>query len=144
MQLRDILTNDIQHLSPDDTIDAARIHLIASSHSALPVIQADGTYLGEISEDDILRVAFARTESDLNGVSTDQIKFLLAKKSSPVSSILRSHSLTVLPTDSVHEVARTFLQTDNRILPVLENGKLIGVVTAITLLQHYDEVADLK
>jgi CBS domain-containing protein len=93
-------------------IDALR--LMAEKHIGAVLVMRGAELVGIMSERDYARkvVLLRRTSSD-----------------TPVSEIMSSPVITVKPDDRVNECMR--MMTDKRIrhLPVVDNGKVIGVIS---------------
>jgi CBS domain-containing protein len=103
----------IYSVSPSDPVLAA-IRLMAEHHvGALLVMQGD-TLAGIVSERDYARKVI------LLGRSADQ---------TPVSQIMSTPVMTVGAVDTVDQCMRLVTEHRIRHLPVLENGRVIGVVS---------------
>ncbi|RME72684.1 MAG: CBS domain-containing protein [Chloroflexi bacterium] len=100
-------------VEPDHKIREAVKLLVQHNIGALVVVNKEQQPVGIISERDIVR-NLARHENLL-----DQ----------PVSAIMTRHLITGIPQDDVYTVANTMTERRIRHLPVLEQGKLIGIVS---------------
>ena len=100
-------------IRPDQTLRQALGGLAEHSIGALVVTDARGTLVGIISERDIVREA-VRNEGffDL-----------------PVSAIMTRDVITGHPHDDLNAVATTMTNKRFRHLPVLDGGKVIGVIS---------------
>jgi CBS domain-containing protein len=103
----------IQSISPSDSVYHCAQKLAEYKVGALLVMEQD-KLLGIVSERDILRKIVA--------IDADA-------KSIKVADIMTSDLVTVLPSTSVREAMR--IVTDRRVrhLPVIENGKLVGLIS---------------
>src|ERR1700722_19400695 len=103
----------VWHVSPEATVFDA-IQLMANKNvGALPVI-SEGKLSGIFTERDYTRkVALAGKTS----------------KQTQVKEILSSHVPTVAPDESVEECMRLMTEHRVRHLPVLQNGKVIGIIS---------------
>jgi CBS domain-containing protein len=103
----------VWHVSPEATVFDA-IQLMANKNvGALPVI-SEGKLSGIFTERDYTRkVALAGKTS----------------KQTQVKEILSSHVHTVAPDESVEECMRLMTEHRVRHLPVLQNGKVIGIIS---------------
>ncbi len=105
--------HSIHAIGPDVTVLEALKRMAEHEVGALLVMQGD-TVLGLISERD-----YARKVALLGRASRD----------TPVSQIMSSPVITVTPDDTIEACMR--LVTDKRIrhLPVLERGRVVGVLS---------------
>ena len=114
--INEILSNkgaNVWSVSPDTTVFDAIQMMADKNVGALLVVQGD-KLVGIISERDYTRKVILQGKSS---------------KQTAVKEILSSHVVEVSPSHTVEECLR--LMTDHRVrhLPVIENGKIIGVVS---------------
>ncbi|WP_406609691.1 CBS domain-containing protein [Agarivorans sp. JK6] len=89
--------------------------LLTNSHQlGAPVVDAKGTLIGWLSELDCV------TQMLQAGYYCDQ--------SALVKDIMRSEVLSVGPDENVLDLAKTMTDNKPKSYPVLENGKLIGLI----------------
>lgn len=98
---------------PDQTLREALATLAEHSIGALLVVDGSGALAGVLSERDIVREA-VRNE-----------KFF----EKPVSSIMTRHVITGQPQDDLNAVAATMTAKRFRHLPVLDAGKIVGIIS---------------
>lgn len=103
----------IWSVSSDATVYDAIATMADKGVGALLVV-AEGALLGIISERDYARKVILQGRS-----STD----------TRVQEIMTSSPITVTPEDTVEECMRIMTQRHVRHLPVLEKGKLVGIVS---------------
>jgi len=100
-------------IGPDQTV--RQLLALLAEHRIGAVIIGDGTTVdGIVSERDIVRNLNEQGESALDA---------------PVRTIMTSPAQTCSPTDSVDQIAETMTQNRFRHMPVVEDGKLVGVVS---------------
>ncbi|MCI0334814.1 MAG: CBS domain-containing protein [Planctomycetes bacterium] len=117
--IRDVMSNCAVTIRPDDSlIDAVRV-LCEHHLSSAPVVSVDDEVVGFISEPSLMDVLF-----DKNA------------RCAPVSEFMNRDVYVVGPDDSIASAATMFALYGVRRLPVVENGKLVGVVTRRDLLQY--------
>src|SRR4029077_8565651 len=104
---------DIWHVSPEGCVYDA-IEMMADKHVGALMVVSEGNLVGVVSERDYARKVI------LQGKSSKQTQ---------VKEIMTSPAITVPPEQTVEESMR--IMTDKRIrhLPVIEDGKIIGVVS---------------
>jgi CBS domain-containing protein len=114
LQVRDGMAADILRLSPGDPIRQAVAALVETGAHAAPVVEADGALCGILTEKDCFR-------SVLHASYYQEWRGTVAEHLSPdVVSIEASE-------DMVH-AAEMFLSLPHRVLPVLDDGKLVGML----------------
>ena len=95
----------------------------------LPVVDADGRLLGIVTEGDINRVS----DSHVTDVRDYSLYHRVADL--PIGEIMTRAVVTVTPDTPIMEVARLLL--DHRIggVPVMEDGRVVGVITESDLFR---------
>lgn len=89
----------------------------------LPVLDKEKNLVGVISEKDIL---FA-TPSPASSLSIHEMAYLLSKLT--VKKIMSKNPVTISKDTPVEEAARLMVDQDLSCLPVVEEGKLVGIVS---------------
>src|SRR5205085_6509720 len=84
-----------------------------------PVVDAEGELIGMISELALIDVVFDE-----------------AVKNAPVSKFMTVEVQVVYPYESLSRAAQLFALYAFRRLPVVENGKLVGIITRRDLMNH--------
>ncbi len=142
------MTRDVQPLGPEDTVMHAAERLLQCAVTSLPVVDGEGKLVGVISEADILRLTlphYAQLIGDLSFlppdadfVSPDQLSALSEKK---VGEVMHRKPLYVVEEQTpLAEAAILMLQHRLGQLPVVHEGKLVGVVTRRDILEAMIEV----
>ncbi len=129
MQVRDVLRHKgrgVATVSPDVTVADLLSRLAENNVGAMVVTSESGSVRGIVSERDVVR-ALHRTGSDLLGQT--------------VSSIMTTEVTTASLDDSVESLARIMTESRIRHLPVLEDGRLAGIVSIGDVVKNrLDEV----
>jgi len=141
-----MLVQTIMTLSPitvsasSSVVEAARI-MLDNRVSGLPVIDANGVLVGMITEGDFLR----RHELD-----TDRKRsWLLEWLTSPgkiadeyvrahgrlVEEVMTSHVMVISPKASISDAVRLMEQNDVKRLPVVSDGRLVGIISRSDLMR---------
>ena len=112
MNIREVMTPNPKYVSPTDSIqNAARIMRDADT-GAVPVVD-NGRPIGIVTDRDIVVRAVAE-DGQLNR---------------PVRDIVSGNVVCVTPDMSTHEAADLMSEHQIRRLPVVENGRPIGIVS---------------
>jgi CBS domain-containing protein len=115
--LGDIMTRDVYSTSPQTPVaDAA--HAMVQGRFGSATVLAGSTLVGIFTERDVLRAAAGR--GDL--------------ASEPVSAWMTADPVTATADEDSEDAAETMLAGGFRHLPVVEDGKLIGIVSLRDLL----------
>ena len=125
MLLKDILNvkgRDVVTISPTATL-ADVVQTLARNHCGALVVCDDSSMVGIISERDILRFLAATNT---------------ALEKTPVQSCMTSEVITGAPDDDVNEVMGLMTTSRIRHLPIIEAGKLAGIISIgdIVKAQH--------
>ena len=119
-QIRDIMEKDVITIENDKTAqDAAKI--IAEKDISFLVIMNDGSPQGVLSESDFVRKVAAEDKK------ASEIK---------ISEIMSYKFRSVGPTTTIEDAIQKMLNNNIRRLLVLENGKLVGVITQTDLAAY--------
>ena len=105
--------SQIYSVAPTDSVLRA-IEIMATRHIGALLVMSQGTLTGIISERDYAR------------------KVILQNRSShdtPVSEIMTSPAITVGPTDTVHRCMQLMTESRFRHLPVVESGRVVGMLS---------------
>jgi len=119
MIAKDIMTRDVITVSPTMTVKSLAMTLIKNQISGAPVADKAGKIVGVVSESDIV-----------------------AKKGKQVQAIMSKKIISVGEQTPVEEIARMMTTHHIKRLPVMNEGKVIGIVSradivsAIALGKH--------
>jgi CBS domain-containing protein len=117
--IRDIMSKIVVSVRPDaKLIDAVKV-LTKHHLSGAPVVSTDGALVGFISEPNLMDVLFDKES-----------------RTRKVAEYMSADVQMVHVTDSIATAATLFAMYGFRRLPVVEDGRLIGVVTRRDLLAH--------
>ncbi|HYL21993.1 MAG TPA: CBS domain-containing protein [Gemmatimonadales bacterium] len=94
----------------------------------IPVVDRAGALVGVISHRDLLHAAV----SAVANVSTPERNRHLA--TIPISSVMRTDVQTIAPDAPIQEAARRMRERKIGCLPVVEGGKLVGIISEYDLL----------
>lgn len=120
--------------SPEQDLSEAAELLLRSSVRHLPVVR-DGQLVGMLSDRDVRRglARLARTDRFLEASGRPGIP------RASVADVMSSPCLSVGPEAELHTLVHILLEARISALPVVEDGNLLGIVTATDLLARYAE-----
>lgn len=139
MKVRELMTENVVSVRPETPLREAAGLLVEHNVSGLPVVTDDGV-IGVLSEADIVAKA--------SGGSSDEGGGLLAWLFEPdvrelkvsartVGEAMTSPALTIAATRPVHEAARKMIAEGVNRLPVVEDGKLVGILTRADIVRAF-------
>lgn len=115
MTAKDCMNRNVVTVRPDDDVLIAVRTLVDNKLSGVPVIDNIGNLLGIITEKDCMAIALsAGYHGECGGKVTD---------------FMSPHVTTVDTGTPVVEIAEHFAKRSFRRLPVLESGRVVGVVS---------------
>lgn len=123
LKVRDCMTRDIVSLSEDESAAAAARMMARYNVGALPVRGRGGHLRGIVTDRDLVLRCVASGET---------------ASSVPVGRIMTSRVVAVDPSDSVLRAAEIMAQEQVRRLPVVENGRLVGMVSLADVSRRED------
>jgi acetoin utilization protein AcuB len=133
MLVRDRMSRDPVTVTPDDTL--ARALQLTRAHRVrhLPVVGRDHRLAGILSDRDI-RLAMP---SPLTVEDAERADFL---ERTPIAAVMTREVVSISPIEPIEEAAR--LMFGNRIgaLPVVVDGRLVGLVTDTDILYAFVQV----
>ncbi|UDL90414.1 CBS domain-containing protein [Mesorhizobium sp. PAMC28654] len=141
MQVQAVMTSPVIGIEPSASIaDAARL-MLSRKISGLPVIRGDGTLVGIISEGDFLR----RIELDTKRTRSRWLEFLLSPGKAAneyvhangqrVDEVMSNSVVTTTREASLVEVVELMARHNVKRLPVMEDGKVVGIIARSDLLR---------
>jgi CBS domain-containing protein len=122
-------------LATDDTVETAVRRLLESDLPALPVVDRDGRYRGIFGEREFFAALFPGYLSELTyaGFVPRALEDALGKRAAcrrdPVAAHMNTEHVDVGSDFSDAQVAETFLHHRVLIIPVVDNGRVAGVIT---------------
>ena len=113
--------NNVVTIEPNTNVAAAAKLLAERSIGALVVTGPDRRVIGILSERDILRVVAA------NGAAAFDV---------PLTDIMTRKVVTCSPSDKIGSIMESMTEGKFRHVPVLDQGKLVGIVSIGDLVKH--------
>ena len=123
MKLREIMTPNPVHVEPDTTVDVAARLLTQYNIGMLPVCTPDGALHGLVTDRDIAVRCVAA------GQDAARLR---------VQRVMSTRPLSVTPETDICAAAALLAREQVRRLPVVENGRLCGMVSLADLARSAD------
>lgn len=143
MQAKDVMTSPVVTVGPDASVtDVARL-LLERHISAAPVVDGSGALLGVVSEGDLMRRPEAGTERrpswwlTLISEPQDEAREYLKSHGLHARDVMTRQVLTVDEETSLQDIATLLEKHRIKRVPVLRDGKVVGIVSRANLLQAF-------
>ena len=124
-------------VTPDDTVPDALALMEKHNVRHLPVVD-QGRVVGVLSSRDIA----AAKPSPVTSLSTAEITYLLGKLK--IAKVMTRDPVTISPDSLLEEAATAMRDHKVEILPVVENGELVGVITESNILDAFIEILGFR
>ena len=122
MFVRDLMNSAVVSITPEESAALAARLLSRHDLGSLPVCGQNGRLVGIVTDRDIITRCVAAGE-DPSRV--------------PVQDIMSRAPVTIAPGDDIHAAARQMAARQVRRLPVVEGGKVVGMVSLGDLARNH-------
>jgi len=120
IKVRSCMDESILPLSPDTPLIVATSALCRNKLTGLPVVDAHMKVIGFLSEQDCIGKVL---NESFYGYSDATVK-----------DVMKSELVTIDPETSIIDLAQDMKSNRPRVYPVVENGKLLGVISRTDVL----------
>lgn len=143
MNAADIMTADVVTVRPDTPVQTIVRTLLGRGISGVPVVDGEGKLVGVVSEGDLLRRAELGTQKQrgswltfFTGTATLADDYVRAHGET-AADIMTADVITTVPGAPIAEIADQMEEHRVKRLPVVENGRVVGIVTRSSLLRAF-------
>jgi CBS domain-containing protein len=132
MRVRDLMSTQVVTIGTSDScLEAvARMHRSRIRH--LPVVSREGLLVGIVTDRDLRHQLFSPPM--FQALGTTAVDALL--KDVRVAEVMSTDVITVAPDDRVADAARRMRDDKVGSLPVVENGRVVGILTETDVLRQ--------
>jgi CBS domain-containing membrane protein len=123
MKVQDVMQRDVVTLGVEDSLDIAEDVMMLGRIRHLPVVDRDSRLVGLVTQRDLLKASVASVLE----LGQESERHWLA--SVPVRMVMARQLTTVKPTADVSTAVELMLQRKIGCIPVVEDGKLAGMLT---------------
>jgi CBS domain-containing protein len=141
MKAADVMVSNVITVGPEATVQEVADILLKNRISGLPVTGPRGELLGIVSEGDLLRRPEAGTMrrpswwlgllASNEGLAADYIK----SHSRKIVDVMTRRVVTATPETPVADIATLLEKHAIKRVPIVEDGKIVGIVSRANLLQ---------
>ena len=140
MQAQDVMTTVVATISAEATVKEAAKTMMERGISALPVMDSKDRVAGIVSEGDLMRRAELGSDGPrswwLRVFAEDAARDYLKTHGASVREVMTSPVVSVRRTTPLDEVARLLEKHRIKRVPVLEAGRLVGIVSRADLVRR--------
>jgi len=124
-----VMTKSPVSIKPDDSLLAATRILKEKGFKHLPVVDGSGALVGIVTDRDLKRAS----ASDATTLEVHELLYLLDKVR--IEQVMSRKTVTTSSAETVQNVAKLMVEKKIGCLPVIDGGKLAGIVTKDDLLR---------
>jgi CBS domain-containing protein len=117
LKARDLMNTEIVSVLPDEKVAAVDLLMVRKSLGGVPILDKSEKIVGIVTQRDIM---LSRFRTSIAGMT--------------VENIMTKNPITVAPNVSIKEILNLMIKHSIERLPVIENGKLLGIVDPESLL----------
>jgi len=118
LKAKDVMTREVITIDPDAGLEETIGRLVNNKISGMPVCDKAGKVVGMISEKDLLNFIFSGNI-----------------KNTKVKEAMSIHIISFPPDEELDKIALVMGEKQIRRVPILENGKLVGVVSRRSIIK---------
>ena len=153
--VRDVMNSDVVKVSPDIALPELEREFLRARVGALPVVGTDGQLEGIVSRSDVVRqlsveqslveLSTSGFDAELGGsqteVSLEAIGEAVGRRLAGLHArdIMIHDIVTTSPDESLGEAAKRMFERRIHRLPVVEEGRLIGILSSFDYLALYQD-----
>jgi CBS domain-containing protein len=145
MLVSDFMTKEIVSLGPDKTVQDAALLMIEKNISTVPVVDSESTLLGVITEADFIGQnadvphALAELKSVFGHIFYHEGVEDIYKeaKNMTLEDVMCMDPKTVSSDFSLNDVVDLMSKYNLRRIPVVDDGKLVGIITRHDILKAF-------
>ena len=147
MQVRNVMTRNVISVKADDSIMTAAQLMLENRISGLPVVDADGAIIGIVTEGDFLH----RRELGTTRQRPKWLQFIVGpgrlateyvqSAGRKVGDVMTPEPYTIGENASLDEVVELMERHRIKRLPVMRDGKVVGIISRANLLHALASIA---
>jgi CBS domain-containing protein len=129
VKVKDLMATNVSTLGRNDTLDLADNVMILDRIRHLPVLD-EKRVVGVVSQRDLFRSALAVALGYGERAQATLLKTLTVKE------VMSEPAITISAEAPIKEAARLMIERKIGCLPVIERGRLVGILTETDILRH--------
>ncbi|MDN2565558.1 CBS domain-containing protein [Aquibium sp. A9E412] len=140
LQARDVMTREVVTVQPQTPVREVAQRLVERRISAVPVVDGDGRLVGIVSEGDLMRRPETGAERRrswwlfLVADAADQARDYVKTHGTTAADVMTRDVVAVAEDTDLAEIATLLERNRIKRVPVLTDGRLVGIVSRANLL----------
>ncbi len=145
MTAREIMTTRVLAVQPDDWAQHAVQIMADNDISGMPVVNGLGELVGIITESDLLlieKTAPPKVKTALYGLWLEPDRMVeedAQRRGLRVMDVMTRHVISFAPEASLLDIARTMHDKGIKRVPIVETGKLVGLISRHDIIRALAE-----
>ena len=132
MQVRELMSRQVVTIGTGDSCLEAVTRMQGARVRHLPVVSREGLLVGIVTDRDLRHHLF--TPRLFEALGSTPVEVLL--DGTHVAEIMSTDVITVRPEESLTEAAWTMRKHRVGSLPVMDHGRVVGIITEADVLRH--------
>jgi CBS domain-containing protein len=128
-----IMTKDVITLDCNDNLETAEILFKRNNIRHIPVVK-NKSIIGMLSYTDLLRISFADATDEYDDDEETVVYNMFT-----IEQVMAKNVISVQSSATIKEVAKLLGKKEFHALPVIDQDKLIGIVTSTNLINYLVE-----
>ncbi|NIM46620.1 MAG: CBS domain-containing protein [Candidatus Aenigmarchaeota archaeon] len=127
MLVKEIMTTAVKTIRPEDTVKKLAEGMVKYKIGSLVVVSGSGEVVGIATERDVIEHVI------ILGKSPEEVR---------VQEVMTKDMITINPSNTLEEAADIMVHHEIKKLPVIEGGRLVGIVTATDLIAYENKLVE--
>jgi len=137
MYVRDLMETEVVTLNASDTLDLAHDIMQLGRIRHMPVT-SHGKLVGILSQRDLFRAAISSVLQLRPAAEREWLARI------PIKEVMTTAVITTVPTATIHEAVKLMLDKRIGCLPVVESGKVVGLLSETDCMRHLARLLDIS
>lgn len=143
MNAGDVMTRNVVTVTPDTTVGELVNILLSRNISGVPIVDSDGALVGIVTEGDLVRRSELGTERKRGGwlsfftATATMAQEYVRSHGTKVTDLMTPGVVAVARDTPLLEVADLMEERHVRRVPVVEDGRVVGIVSRANLLRAW-------
>ncbi len=126
LRVSDAMVREVVTVRPDITLRELHETMLRTHHMGFPVVNREGKLVGMVAFADLRRI---------HPSQWDRVR---------VRDVMNRQPVTVTPSTSMHDALLKMLRCDVGRLPVVEDGRIVGILTRTDVVKAYERAVLMK